>query len=387
MSRSWEIIRAHERYRRSTLNLIPSENVMSPAALKALSTDLSGRYALRPEFYAGTRYIHELWSYAEEISRKLFGAEYVILEPLSGHVAAILVSHTFSKNGKIAALAAEFGGYPGYGVSKIPDLVGAELVLLPPSREYFVPDVDEGVRVIEREKPSLVVLGGSMMLFPHPVREFSEAVHRHGGVLAYDASHVLGLIAGGVFQDPLREGADVVYASTHKTFPGPQGGLILTNDREIYEKLSGNIFHKIVDNIHLNRLAAYAVTVEEMTKHGARYARKIIENSKSLGYFLDSNGIPVKAKDRGYTESHLIILDLKDDDERRRIRDRLEECGIVADAGVRFGTNEVTRRGMGKREMEKIAKLVARAIKGEDPPKIRKEVKELVRRFSTVKFC
>ncbi|MCS7125519.1 MAG: serine hydroxymethyltransferase [Aigarchaeota archaeon] len=387
MSKAWEIIKAHERYRRTTLNLIPSENILSQRVLRALSTDLAGRYALRPEYYGGTRYIHKLWSYAEDVTRKLFKVEYVLLEPLSGHVAAILVSHTFSKNGKLASLPSEYGGYPGYDKNKIPDLIGAEVVQLPTSKEYFTPLVEEGLRVIEEEKPNLVILGGSMILFPHPVKEFSELVHGYGGVLAYDASHVLGLIAGGVFQDPIREGADIVYASTHKTFPGPQGAIILTNDPKIYQKLSENVFHKVVDNIHLNRVAAYTVAAEEMLKHGPRYAKKVVENSKHLASSLDSLGISIMAKDRGYTESHQIIVEIPDEEARVKIRDRLEECGIVADAGVRFGTNEVTRRGMGRREMEKIANLIYRAIEGEDPRKIKREVRELVKRFHLVKFC
>ncbi|MEM1583655.1 MAG: hypothetical protein QXF28_03555 [Nitrososphaerota archaeon] len=384
---AWNIIRTHEKYRRRVLNLIPSENILSPRALKALSTDLAGRYALRPEFYGGTRYVHELWNYAEELTRRLFKADYVLLEPLSGHIAAILVSHTFAKDKRLATLPSEKGGYPGYEKDRIPLIVGAELIELPSSNEYFTPLIEDSLRVIEEKKPELVVLGGSMIIFPHPVREFSDIVHSYGGVLAYDGSHVLGLIAGGVFQDPLREGADLVYASTHKTFPGPQGAVVYTNDKEVYEKLSGNLYHKIVDNIHLNRLAAYAVTVEEMLKYGSAYATKIVENAKYLAASLASIGISIKARDRGYTESHQIVLDIQDDEAKIKVRDRLEECGIIADAGVRFGTNEVTRRGMGKREMEKIAKLVYRAMEGEDPKKIKREVQALLERFKTVKFC
>ncbi|MCL7383525.1 MAG: serine hydroxymethyltransferase [Thaumarchaeota archaeon] len=387
LKNAWKLIKAHESYRRKTLNLIPSENILSPKALKALSTDLAGRYALKPEFYGGTKYIHELWTYAEELTRKLFNVEYVLLEPLSGHVAAILVSHTFAKGGRLATLPAEDGGYPGYEKTKIPDLIGAELIELPSSQEYYTPIVEDSMRVIEERKPELVILGGSIILFPHPVKEFSEIVHSYGGILAYDASHILGLIAGRVFQDPLREGADLVYASTHKTFPGPQGAIVLTNSFDVYEKLSENIYHKIVDNIHLNRLAAYAVTVEEMLRYGMVYAKKVVENAKHLASSLDSLGVPLKAKDRGYTESHQIILDIQDSEARVKVRDRLEECGIIADAGVRFGTNEVTRRGMGKREMEKIAKLIHRAIEGEDPKKVKREVRTLLNRFQTLKFC
>jgi len=387
LENAWKLIKSHENYRRKTLNLIPSENILSPKALKALSTDLAGRYALKPEFYGGTKYIHELWTYAEELTRKLFKVDHVLLEPLSGHIAAILVSHTFAKGRRLATLSSGDGGYPGYERIKIPDLIGAELIELPSSKEYFTPIVEASVRIIEEKKPELVVLGGSMILFPHPVKEFSETVHSYGGILAYDASHILGLIAGGVFQDPIREGADLVYASTHKTFPGPQGAVVLTNNLDVYEKLSENIYHKIVDNIHLNRLAAYAVTVEEMLRYGSVYAKKVVENAKHLASSLDSLGVPLKAKDRGYTESHQIVLDIQDSEARVKVRDRLEECGIIADAGVRFGTNEVTRRGMGKREMEKIAKLIYRAMEGEDPKKIKREVQTLLRRFRTLKFC
>ncbi|MEM2733081.1 MAG: serine hydroxymethyltransferase, partial [Nitrososphaerota archaeon] len=118
-----------------------------------------------------------------------------------------------------------------------------------------------------------------------------------------------------------------------------------------------------------------------------KYARKMIENAKSLGASLDKLGVPVKARDRGYTESHQIILDIPDEEARINVRNRLEEGGIIADAGVRFGTNEVTRRGMGKREMEKIAKLIYRLLEGEDPAKIKKEVKILTKKFQNIKYC
>ncbi|MEM1840581.1 MAG: serine hydroxymethyltransferase [Nitrososphaerota archaeon] len=386
-SRAMELIRSHERYRAMTLNMIPSENVQSPNVLKALATDLAGRYSYRPRYYAGTRHIDELWEYAEDLARKLFGAEYVFLEPLSGHIAALLTYVSLVKGRKMAALAPEFGGYMGNAPDKLPDLISADIVYLPAVKEILIPDPEKSVELIRAEKPDLVVLGGSYMLFPHPVKELSEAVHEYGGLLAYDGSHVLGLIAGGVFQDPLREGADVLFASTHKTFPGPQGGLILTNNEEVYRKIAGNIFHKIADNIHFNKIGALAVSLEEMMRCGKRYAAKIVENAYELAKSLDELGVPVKARDHGFTKSHQTILDVPNREERIRLRDRLEECGIISDADLRLGVPEVTRRGMGRREMAKIAKLVKRALDGEDPRRIRRDVAALVRRFRTVKFC
>ncbi len=387
MSKALELIKAHERYRRKTINMISSENVMSPAALKALATDLTGRYSIRPEYYGGTRVIRELWEYVEELAVKLFRAEHVIVEPISGHVAALLVSHTFAGRGKLATIPRECGGYPGYQPSRIPDLLGIELIQLPSTSEYLLPLVEESLEVIRRERPDLLVLGGSLILFPHPVKELSEAVHEYGGVVAFDASHVLGLIAGGEFQDPLREGADLIYASTHKTFPGPQGAIVLTRDGGIYERILPNLYHKLVDNIHLNRLGALAITLEEMTRFGRQYARRIVENARELAQALDSLGIPVKAKDRGFTRSHQVILDIPDGIRREEVRDRLEECGIITDADTRLGTNEVSRRGMGRREMRKIARLIHDALNGGDTRKIRREVQELLRRFSKIRYC
>lgn len=370
-----------------TLNLIPSENVQSPNVLKALATDLAGRYSYRPRYYAGTEYIDELWEYAEDLARRLFRAEYVFLEPLSGHIAALLTYAALIKGKKLAALAPEFGGYMGNAPDKLPDLVSAEVVYLPAIRELLLPDPESSVELIRAEKPDLVVLGGSYMLFPHPVREVAEAVHEYGGLLAYDGSHVLGLIAGGVFQDPLREGADILFASTHKTFPGPQGGLILTNSEDVYQKIVKNIFHKIADNIHFNKIGALAVCFEEMLRCGEKYAAKIVENAYELAKSLDELGVPVKAKDHGFTKSHQTILDVPNREERIGLRDRLEECGIISDADLRLGVPEVTRRGMGRREMIKIAKLIKRALDGENPLRVRRDVVALVRRFKTVKFC
>ena len=387
MSKAFDLIKAHQRYRSKTLNLIPSENLLSPNVLKALATDLAGRYSYRPRYYGGTRYIDEIWSYAEEKAKELFKAEYVCLEPLSGHIAALLAYITFAKDKKLAALPAEFGGYPGNAPNKLPEIIDAKVIPLPGDEETLTPDLEKSIEVLEAEKPDLVVLGGSLILFPHPVKELAEVVHGYGGILAYDGSHVLGLIAGGVFQDPLREGADILFASTHKTLPGPQGGLILTNDEEIYRKLCANIFHKIADNVHFNKIAALAVCFEEMLRYGKRYAGKIVENAQELAKNLDQLGVSVKAKEHGFTKSHQTILDIQDRDHKVKLRDRLEECGIITDSDLRLGVSEITRRGMGKREMAKIAKLIKLGIEGEDPRTVRKEVRKLLRRFSKIRYC
>jgi len=152
--------------------------------------------------------------------------------------------------------------------------------------------------------------GASFILFPHPVREISDLVEDIGALLIYDGSHVLGLIAGGEFQDPLREGAQILLGSTHKTFPGPQGGIILTNDEDLAKNLSEFLGFPpvMVDDPHVNRIAALGITVEEMIKYGKDYAKHVINNAKFFAKKMHKLGLNVAYPDKDFTESHQIHL-------------------------------------------------------------------------------
>ena len=300
------LIEKHEKMRNSALNLIASENILSQDALRMLSSDLNGRYAA--DLYGGTRYIREIVKITENLIKKLFKAKYVSVKPVSGTVAVLAALHAFSKPGNpVAILNFTYGGFPlnlsGYLRKPI---------YLPYSEEKLNIDVDRAVDALSKSKPKLVFLGASRILFPHPVKDIAETVHDYGGVLVYDGSHVLGLIAGGVFQDPLREGADCLLGSTHKTFPGPQGGVILCNDenvmREINEMLSRP--YMLVDNPHVARIAALGITADEMLNFGREYAENIVKNSKRLGVKLKKLGLNVKGENLGFTETHQLLLNL-----------------------------------------------------------------------------
>ncbi|MDW8062609.1 MAG: hypothetical protein RMI43_00380 [Candidatus Caldarchaeum sp.] len=376
-----KLVLEHDRYRSECLNLIASENVLSPRVRKALASDMSSRYALRPEFYAGTRKIHEVWELAEETAKTVFEANFCTVAPLSGHVALLITLYaTVGKGRKIAAVDPKFAGYPGLDNDKIPEIFDYKLLILP-ERDLNI-DKEKAVELLEAEKPDVVVLGSSLILYPVPVREISEAVHSYGGYVVYDGSHVLGLIAGGVFQQPLKEGADVLLGSTHKSLFGPQGGLILTNDDKLAERISRNIFHKFVDNIHLNRVAALAVALDEVKRHGRRYAEKVVQNAGELAFFLEKKGLKPFKSSMGYTRSHQVYLPYPEK-EAVKVRDILEKNNIIADMGVRLGTNEVTRRGMGSRQMALIADYISRALAGEN---VKPKVRSLAKRFKSVKF-
>ncbi|MHA1604442.1 MAG: hypothetical protein ACTSWF_07315 [Candidatus Freyarchaeota archaeon] len=242
---------------------------------------------------------------------------------------------------------------------------------------------------MEEKKPELVILGASFIPMPYPVAEVSEAAQRVGALLAYDASHVLGLIAGKRFQRPLAEGADIMLGSTHKTFPGPQGGIILGNG---FEEIREELLFKTIDNAHFHRIAALAVTLEEMKEFGEAYADQVVKNSKKLAKLLDEEGIPLKCKNRGFTESHQILVDTRkfQADYGKpwvEVVNHLEAANIILDRGGRIGTSEATRVGMREKEMEKICELILRGVKGEEAERIKKDAVELRSGFTEVHYC
>ncbi len=375
-----ELINHHTNMRNNALNLVASENIMSESALSALKSDLNGRYAA--ELYGGTRIIREIVDVAVSRLKELFKVNYVNVKPVSGTVSVIATLLAFTKPGdKVGILSFKNGGFPLNieGYDRVP-------VYLPYNNETFTIDEEKIVKLLSEEKPKLVFLGASQILFPHPVKQVAETVRDYGGIVVYDGSHVMGLIAGGKFQDPLREGADLLIGSTHKTFPGPQGGLILTNDNNVREEIEKVLSrpYMLVDNPHVARIAALGITTLEMIKYGKSYAQNIVKNSKKLAEELTRRGIKVKAAKLGYTKTHQIILEGVSDGVA--LKDKLEKVNIFIDAIGRIGTQEVTRRGMLEKNMVKVAELIYEAIKEKNLDNLKERVAEFAGKFKKVHY-
>ena len=383
-----KLLRAHEKWRvKSCLNLIVSENFTSPAVREMLSCDLTNRYTAPDKFYMGTRYTDEIQAETENLAKQVFSAKYADVRPLSGHSADMILLSALTKRGdKIMVVGKQFGGYPGISEDGYPKIYGLQICEFPFNQHIFNIDTEQAARAIEVEQPRVVIFGASMILFPHPVRALREACQRAGAKIAFDGSHVLGLIAGKQFQDPLREGAEVLIGSTHKSFFGPQGGIILAN--EYQEQLASAIFPGIVDNAHWNRIAALHVALSEMKRFGKQYARQVVRNSKALAKALDQHGISLIGKDLGFTESHQTIVTISSPEEAVQMARKLEKANIIVDSEIRIGTCEETRRGMREPEMDRIAELIARVwIENEDPKNVRKDVLRMRREFSSIHFC
>jgi glycine hydroxymethyltransferase len=381
----YRLVTDYEKYREKTLNLIPSENVLSHDVLRAMSSGMAGRYAGRPESYGGSKIFHEVWNECEKLATKIFRSKHASVAPISGHMAGMMAIDALCKRGdQIAVISSDDGGYKGYNQGLFPDVIGLRVSYLPFDSSSFNVDSGRAVAMIKSEKPEVVILGATVFLFPHPVKEIAEAVHSYGGKVIYDGSHVLGLIAGRSFQDPLSEGADLLLGSTHKTLFGPQGGIIISNNEEMMAKIEGNFLCRFIDNFHLNRVASLGIALEEIEVHGKTYADKVTENSKALAKQLDLEGLPVGGKKNGFTESHQVLLTYGP--RGSEIRDNLESNEIIVDSRVRLGTNEVTRRGMGPKQMNEIARLVSLSIAKKASPKIRKEVEALSSHYRKIHF-
>ncbi|MCE4623314.1 MAG: serine hydroxymethyltransferase [Caldisphaeraceae archaeon] len=389
-----------------TINLIASENVMSPLALSVYMSDFMHRYAEgKPykRYYQGTKYSDDLETMTNELMGKLLHTDMVDIRPISGTIANASVFRYLAQPGEKAVIApVQAGAHVSHTKFGTLGALGIEQIDLPYDEERMNVDIDKAIKVIEQVKPKFAVLGGSVYLFPHPVKEISDAIHSVGGKLVYDAAHVLGLITGGVWRNPLDNGADVMNASTHKTFPGPQGGVIAFKDRAIYKGVGKTIFPWFVSNHHLHRLPATAVTAIEMTEFGEEYARQIVKNAKKLAESLAERGFVVIGERLGYTMSHQVLVNVSSLGGGAKVAKMLEESNIILNknllpedppeavqnpSGLRIGVQEMTRFGMKEEEMDYIAEFMERVvIKGEEPSKVREEVKQFRQSYKKVQY-
>ncbi|MGA9840175.1 MAG: serine hydroxymethyltransferase [Thermoplasmata archaeon] len=396
------LVRSHDRWRgRDVFNLLASENAVSPTARKYLSSDLAGRYTLPmvapfdgetiDNSYTGTRYTDQIEALANSAAARLFHGRFATTRPLSGHIAALsALVPLLPPKSRILAIAPDEGGYDGYAPGFVPSVLGYTVRPLPADGPGHQVRAESAVETIRRERPNAVVLGQSFFLFPYPLREIAEAAHSENALVFYDASHVLGLIAGGQFQDPLREGADVLFGSTHKSFPGPQGGLLVTDREDLFQQLDPALVWRVFDNAHWNRIAALAQTLLELERCGTEYAATVVENARALGRALSDRGVPLVAEAEGFTRSHQLHLDraalrARHDVGAGVLARRLERQRLLIDLVGRIGTAEVARLGLTPADMPRLADLWVRG--GLKQERVGAEVLAWRRTFRALRFA
>jgi glycine hydroxymethyltransferase len=370
-----EIVREQNEWRSKTINLIASENILSMRARRVMGSDFAHRYAEGhpgERYYQGTDKIDEIESRVKKHLKTLFNCRQVDVRPISGTVANDAVFSQFIHPGDIVLVNSTSGG--GHISHHKAGSVGKytrNIIDFPLTSDGYHIDVDKTVELIRTVHPKVIILGKSLFLFPEPVADLAEECSKYKTTIIYDGAHVLGLIAGRQFQDPLAEGADVVTGSTHKTFFGSQRGIVLSNMKEQeWRKIDKGAFPGSSSNHHLDTLVPLAITTYEMLDFGKAYAEQTIRNAKALAHSLDELGFDVQARQFGYTESHQVVVDVKRFGRGDEVARMLKDNNIILNmnllpfeplenvnnpAGIRLGVQEMTRVGMKEAEMKQIA--------------------------------
>jgi len=393
------------------LPLIASENILSPLCKEMLLSDFHGRYAEGTpgnRYYEGCKFFDNVEIKAVELGRKLFKCSYVDVRPTAGTTANMAVLKALTKPGDNATvLDTANGAHISFGKWGAAGIRGINLISYPFRDDEMNIDVDGAARLIREVKPVVALFGRSVFLFPTPLKELAEAAHEVGAKVVYDAAHVLGLIAAGKFQDPLREGADVMTGSTHKTLPGPQGGVVVSDhkgedeeDKRFLRRLNFGVFPGVTSSYHLHHVAAKAIAFAEHLEFGEAYATQTIKNAQTLAQSLYELGFKVFGEKHGFTKSHQILVEIGKGKGKEASK-KLEEAGIITNmnmipgdedplnpSGLRLGAQELTRIGMRENEMKHVAELIKKVLIDNKPTnEVKKEVKEFRKDYQKVHYC
>lgn len=410
-----EQARANNEFFGSGLPMIASENILSPRAYEMLVTDFHGRYAEGlpgRRYYQGCQYFDEVETRTIELAKTLFGCAWANVQATSGTVANMAALKALAKPGdKITAVSTADGGHISHAKMGAVGLRGLNVTEYPWDEERMTVDPDGAAQTIREVEPDIALFGQSVFLFPTPLDEgLADAAHEVGAHVVYDAAHVLGLIAGGKFQDPLREGADVMTGSTHKTLPGPQGGVVVSDhegtddeDEKFLRRLQTGVFPGVTSSYHLHHVAAKGVAFAEHVEFGKQYAQDTVANAKALAEALAAEGFQVFGEPQGYTESHQCLVQIGElgEGKGKWAAAALEKAAIVTNmnmvpgdtkpmspSGLRLGTQELTRIGMGRDDMQTVAGFFARVLlKDQAPEDVAADVKAFRKDFTRVEYC
>ncbi|HEX6117855.1 MAG TPA: aminotransferase class I/II-fold pyridoxal phosphate-dependent enzyme [Dongiaceae bacterium] len=391
-------------HERDCVNLNPATNAMNPKAEALLAAGIGSRPSLG---YPGDKYemgleaIEKIEVLAAELAAEVFGARFAEIRVGSGALANLYVFMMAAKPGDaIIAPSPAIGGHVTHHAPGAAGFYGVQTVAAPIDPTRYTVDVDALRALAKGVRPKLITIGGSLNLFPHPIREIRAIADEVGALVLFDAAHMSGMIAGRAWQQPLEEGAHVMTMSTYKSLGGPASGLIVTNEAEIARRLDAIAYPGLTANFDAAKSAALAMTLLDWKVHGRAYAECMAATAKALAEALTERGIPVFARERGSTTSHQFAVEAAGYGGGQTVAKRLRQaniltCGIglpiapvTGDVnGLRIGTPEIVRWGMGPADMPKLAGYLADALSGARAPyAIAGAVTEFRRRFSTLHF-
>ncbi|MCO5994253.1 serine hydroxymethyltransferase [Actinoallomurus rhizosphaericola] len=387
-----------------SINLNPATNVMNPRAEAMLAAGLGSRASLGypgDKYETGLEAIEQIEIIAAELAAEVFGARYAEVRVGSGALANLYAFMATCRPGDtIIAPPADIGGHVTHHGPGAAGLYGLTTVPAPVAADGYTVDVAVLRALAEETRPALITIGGSLNLFPHPVAAIREVADSVGARLLFDAAHLCGMVAGRVWPQPLAEGAHLITMSTYKSLGGPAGGLIVTDDPELAERLDAIAYPGLTANFDAGRTAALAVTMLDWKAAGRAYAETMAAAAARLAGELTALGVPVFAADRGATRSHqfAVLAHRYGGGQRaaRRLRRaNLLACGIGLPTapvdgdvnGLRVGTPEIVRLGMTEADMPVLASFIARGLDPDtEPETVAAEVTAWRAGFSGVHF-
>ncbi|MCF2557269.1 serine hydroxymethyltransferase [Fournierella massiliensis] len=383
---------------RQNIELIASENIVSPAVMAAMGSVLTNKYAEGypgKRYYGGCQFVDQVEQLAIDRACKLFGAKYANVQPHSGAQANLAVYFALLEVGDtVMGMDLSQGGHLTHGSPVNMSGKNYNFVSYGINEEGRI-DYEALAKQVAKVRPKMLVAGASAYPRALDFEKLAAIAHGYGAMLMVDMAHIAGLVAGGAHMSPVPY-ADVVTTTTHKTLRGPRGGLILTNNEYIAKRINSAIFPGTQGGPLEHIIAAKAVCFgEALRPEFAQYARKIVENAQALAARLLERGVSLVS---GGTDNHLMLVDLSDVDcTGKDLEKRLDEVHITANkntvpgekrspfvtSGVRLGTPAVTTRGMGPAEMAIIADCIADCIFDYEAKKedVAARVAQLTQRF------
>ncbi|MEH7548568.1 serine hydroxymethyltransferase [Neobacillus vireti] len=388
----FEAIRNEQQRQLQTLELIASENFVSPDVLEAMGSVMTNKYA---EGYPGKRYYGgcEVVDVAEQTAidrvTQLFGAKYANVQPHSGAQANFAVFFALLQPGdKVMGMNLAQGGHLTHGSPVSVSGKWFDIVSYGVKEDTQLIDYDELEAIANKEKPKLIIAGASAYPRKIDFARFRQIADQVGAKLMVDMAHIAGLVAAGLHPSPVSY-ADVVTSTTHKTLRGPRSGIILTNDEEIIKAINKSVFPGIQGGPHMHIIAAKAVAFKEALQPSFKeYAKQVIENAATLGETLKNEGAALVS---GGTDNHIVLLDLRPWNLTGKVAEKLlEEAGITVNkntipydpekpfvtSGIRMGTAALTTRGMKHDEMVRIGKVIAAVLKSKGDQVVLEKAKE-----------
>ena len=386
------------------INLNPATNILNPRAEKLLSSGMGSRASLGhpgDKYETGLGAIEQIEIITQELACEVFGSTYAEFRVPSGAIANLYAfMATTEPHDTIIAPPASIGGHVTHHKGGSAGIYRLNTISAPVDQTGYTIDIDALRTLAHEVKPKLITVGGSLNLFHHPIAQVRAIADEVGAKVLFDAAHLCGMIAGKVWPQPLVEGAHLMTFSTYKSLGGPAGGLIVTNDDEIAQRLDAIAYPGLTANFDAAKTAALGITLQDWKSVGRDYAQMMVKTSQALAQHLQNLGVNIFAADKGFTTSHQFAILAAPYGGGQTAARRMGEAGLLACGiglpieqvegdlnGLRIGTPEIVRIGMKVEDMKDLAGFIARSLDTNVEPKsIQREITEWRKQFSGVHY-